>query len=113
MKIISLCLVLCAAPLLAQTADTKTPPASPLVAGLDENTRLMQEYMARRAEWLEVRQSALDKVKTAKTDQEKKQNLDKLAADEKPALAKMNDAARAYKAAKATSDAALVSKPRG
>jgi len=65
----------------------------------DEHTRLMQEYMARRAEWVELRRAALDKVKAAKDDKEKKQHFDKLADDEKPLLAKMGEAGRAYQAA--------------
>lgn len=81
---------------------------------IDENTRLMQDYMARRAEWVAVRQKALDQVKDAKTPAEKKQHLDKLADDEKPLLAKMGEAARAYKAAEKTKrDALAASKPRG
>ena len=35
---------------------------TPAIA-LDESSRLMQEYMVRRAEWLELRQSALGKIK--------------------------------------------------
>ncbi len=94
-----------------------SPPAlaqSAPAAGLDENTRLMQEYMARRAEWLNARRATLDKVKVAKNDKEKKQQLDQLAEDEKPLLAKMGDAARAYQAAeKAKRDSQAASKPRG
>jgi hypothetical protein len=81
-------------------------------ATLDENTRLMQEYMARRAEWIELRRAALDKVKAAKDEKEKKQHRDKLAEEEKPILAKVNEAARAYRdAEKAKHDQLAAGKP--
>ncbi|MFZ5493764.1 MAG: hypothetical protein ACOZE5_00320 [Verrucomicrobiota bacterium] len=80
----------------------------------DESTRLMQEYMARRAEWVELRRAALDKVKAAKDDKERKQHRDKLAEDEKPVLARMAEAARAYQAVeKAKRDQLAEGKPRG
>lgn len=114
MKILTLCFLLCTVPLLAQTTDNKGPAPTPLPAGMDENVRLMQEYMARRAEWLDVRRATLDKVKVAKNDKGKQQQLDKLAEDEKPLLTKMGEAARAYQAAeKAKRDAQAASKPRG
>lgn len=79
----------------------------------DESARLMQEYMVRRAEWIELRKVALDKVKTAKDEKEKKQHRDKLAEDEKPILARVAEAARAYQAAeKAKRDQAAEGKPR-
>lgn len=82
-------------------------------AGLDEPDRLMQEYMVRRAEWIELRRTALDKVKAATDDRERKQHRDKLAVDEKPVLARVAEAARAYQAAeKAKRDKLAESKPR-
>jgi hypothetical protein len=74
----------------------ETAPSFP---ALDETTRLMQEYMARRAEWLELRQSALEQARTARNEQEKKQRLERLAGDEKPLLSRMASAAQAYRAA--------------
>lgn len=64
----------------------------------DERARLMQEYMARRAEWVELRRAALEKTKGAKDDKEKKQHRDKLADEERPVLERMAEAARAYQA---------------
>lgn len=98
MKTYLFCCFLVAAPLLAQSNDGKTAPAPPAV--LDENTRLMQEYVARREEWVALRRAALAKVKEAKDGKEKKQHFEKLAEDEKPALARMGEAARAYQAEK-------------
>lgn len=78
----------------------------------DETTRLMQEYMSRRTEWIELRQAALNRIKNVKDPAEKKQQLDKLAQDEKPALDRLSAAAQAYKAAqKAKRD--QQSHPRG
>jgi hypothetical protein len=68
-------------------------------AAEDERSRLMQEYMARRAEWVEVRKHALDRVKAAQTEAEKKELRAKLEQDEKPLLDKMTEAGRAYAAA--------------
>lgn len=68
-------------------------------AALDDSARLMQEYMVRRAEWVEARRVALDQIKSAKNESEKKQIKDKLAKDEEALLAKMSDASRAYKQA--------------
>lgn len=80
----------------------------------DESARLMQEYMARRAEWVALRRAALDDAKAAKDDKEKKQRLAKLAEDEKPVLARVAEAARAYQAAeKAKRDQLEAAKPRG
>lgn len=100
---------------IAQSSETKTPAAEvPSAAGTDETSRLMQEYMARRAEWVAVRKEALDKVKAAGSDAAKKQIKDKLANDEKPLRAKVDEAARAYRAAeKAKRDQNEQAKPRG
>lgn len=72
---------------------------------LDETARLMQDYMVRRSEWIELRRTALDKVKAAKDEAEKKQHREKLAEDEKPVLARVAEAARAYRAAKKAEEA--------
>ena len=72
---------------------------APAIPPLDETARLMQEYMARRAEWLELRRAALDEAGAAKSEREKKQRLDKLSDDEKPLLSRMGNAAQAYRAA--------------
>jgi predicted transcriptional regulator len=95
-------------------AQNRPAPAAESRAGLDEADRLMQEYMVRRAELIELRQRSLDQVKAAKDDKERKQHRDKLAADEKPVLARVAEAARAYQAAeKAKRDKLAESKPRG
>lgn len=92
---------------------TLTLPSLAFAQTQDETTRLMQEYMARRAEWVELRKVALDKVKTAKDDKEKQQHRDKLTEDEKPILAKVAEAARVYQAAeKAKRDKLAEGKPR-
>lgn len=67
-------------------------------ADVDERSRLMQEYMARRAEWVEVRKAGLEKVKRAKDEKEKKQHADKLAEEERPYLEKMHAAGQAFQA---------------
>lgn len=79
----------------------------------DESTRLMQEYMARRAEWVELRRVAFEKIKATNDDKEKKKHRDKLAEDEKPILAKVGEAARAYKAAEKAKRDQMAPKPRG
>ena len=114
----SLRFILCALLLsivgLSLSAQNQAAPVGEGGAVLDENTRLMQEYMARRAEWIELRRAALDKVKASKDDKEKKQHRDKLAEDEKSILARMAEAARAYQAAeKAKRDQLAEGKPRG
>lgn len=87
-------------PLLAQTQD--------------EYTRVMQEYMARRAEWVALRRDALDQIKGAKDENEGQQRRAKLAEDEKPALARMGEAARAVQTAEqARRERADAARPRG
>jgi hypothetical protein len=87
---------------------------APAFPPLDETTRLMQEYMARRAEWLEVRRTGLEQVKAARSEQEKQQRLEKLAGDEKPLLGRLASAAQAYRAAlEQKRSQAAVQKPRG
>jgi len=94
------------------SAQEKTAPLNG-VAGQDERTRLMQEYMARRAEWIELRRATLDKIKASKDDSEKKRHIEKLAEDEKPILARINVAASAYRdVEKARHDQSAASKPR-
>lgn len=74
-------------------------PLSAQIPGVSENDRLMEEYMIRRAEWLELRKGALEKVKAARDQSERKHHLARLAEDEKPLLERMAAAARAFKAA--------------
>jgi|GEM_PF-3830840 len=84
----------------AGKSDSAPPVADkPAVsaAGIDETTRLEQEYMARRAEWVALRSEALERTKKAPEAGSRKQITDQLAEDEKPLLAKMSVAARAYR----------------
>lgn len=47
----------------------------------DEHTRLMQEYMAKRAEWVALRAQEYEKIKKAKDAKTKEALLKKLDAD--------------------------------
>jgi hypothetical protein len=76
-----------------------TVGSSQIPAGLDETARQMQEYMVQREELANLRRAALEKIKDAKNEKEKQQQLDKLEADAKPVQAKVDAAMRAYKAA--------------
>lgn len=78
-------LLLLAAVLCAPVAPAQTE---------DPHTRLVQAYMARRAEWVALRAREQKRAKEAKDDQERKSILQKLAADERPLRAAAAELAR-------------------
>jgi hypothetical protein len=107
------CFTLLAACALAQTpapsaALATTPAAAPAAApaaqaataGIDETDRLMQEYMAQRAQWMVLRQDALEKAAKAPNENARKGVLKKLEDDEQPLLAKMAVARKALRESK-------------
>lgn len=75
----------------AQANKSDAPSAT---AGLPESDVLMQEYMARRAEWLQLREQGKKDLANAKNDNEKKKVKQKLDADEKALRAAVADLAR-------------------
>jgi hypothetical protein len=90
----SLLLLLALALALPGFAQERKPQPLNLPAGTKESDRLMQEYMARRAEWLELRRVALEDAKKAKNENEKKNILKKLADDEKALKAATKELAK-------------------
>jgi hypothetical protein len=97
------------------TGASGTPPAAETkpatLPGTDEIDRLMQEYMARRAEWMAVRKVATDLAAKAPNETARKAILKQLETDELPSQEKMNDAAKAYHDAKKKKNPGT--KPRG
>lgn len=64
----------------------------------DEHTRLMQEYMAKRAEWIALREREGEKIKQAKDEKAKQVILKKLDEDERVLRAAAADLATRLKA---------------
>lgn len=108
----SLLLLLVLALTLPGFAQEKKPTPLNLPAGINESDRLMQEYMARRAEWLELRRVALDDAKKAKNDTEKKNILKKLADDEKALKAATKDLAKQLRDAEKARSAEIAAATR-
>lgn len=79
--------------------------------GTDDADRLMQEYMARREEWMAVRKIATEKAEKATNENARKAILKQLETDEKATLTKMDEAAKAYRDVKKQKNANR--KPRG
>ena len=93
-----------------QASNNGAATASAL-PGKDETDRLMQEYMARRADWMAVRKAATDLAAKAPNETARKAILKQLESDEKPSLAKMDEAGKAYYDAKKKKNPGT--KPRG
>lgn len=65
----------------------------------DDSDRLMQEYMVRRAEWLELRKVTNEKAQPAEGSNERRQVFDKIKRDERATFGRMAEVTRAYRAA--------------
>jgi hypothetical protein len=96
--VLGLCLLFAPAPAAPNPeGDVKGDQAAE-TTGENEYSRVMQEYIARRQEWFDIRRAALDKIKRAADDREKKLYRDKLAEDERPYVVRMDAAATALEA---------------
>ena len=95
MKRILLCVLVLSTFLFAQlsAADSKTP------ATVDQ---LEQQYMAKRAEWVALRSVAMEKIREAKTEAEKRSIREKLTADEHVLRAASANLGRQLREAKQT-----------
>jgi hypothetical protein len=93
--------IFCASGLSVAQPDTpKTTAVSAVAPVLNEDDRLMQEYMARRQAWVQLRQKAQEEVKQAKTEAEKKRILQKLENEERPLRASAAQGAKQVQAAR-------------
>lgn len=75
-----ICVALLIAAVSAVPAPAQTAKADN--AGVEEHSRLVQAYMARRAEWVALREREQKRARDAKDDQERKRILRKLDDDE-------------------------------
>jgi hypothetical protein len=99
-----------AGPAPAAAGGESKPSAGP--SGTNEADRLMQQYMAKRAELLALRQDAGQQAKTARTDVDRKRIQAQLEAAERPLAAQAADLARQYREARQQALGASARKPQ-
>lgn len=87
-------------PTTTNTTNPGNATTKPTNAGVDETSRLMQEYMAAREEWRAIRQMALSKVAKETNENLRKTILSQAETDSQPYRVKMQVAGKAFAEAK-------------